>query len=199
MAISFQRASACTCDSEIKAKISTVFVEGFGKWLQFFSKDSGKLTRAFTHMFNLDAFYVALDGAEVAAITACTDGKASCVHLEQKELVRHLGFFGGRMAFAILRNQLENHPYPFQLEQDTGSIEYVATAARYRGQGIALALISHIMAETPYRSYVLEVADTNTGAVRLYEKLGFTEFMRVKEKHSKQSGVNYLVYMRHDA
>lgn len=41
------------------------------------------------------------------------------------------------------------------------------------------------------------LADTNTTAVKLYEKLGFAEFQRVEMKYKKQSGVNYLVYMRY--
>jgi ribosomal protein S18 acetylase RimI-like enzyme len=44
---------------------------------------------------------------------------------------------------------------------------------------------------------VLEVADTNLNAVNLYTKLGFKEFKRVEEKHSKASGINYLVYMKY--
>ena len=78
-----------------------------------------------------------------------------------------------------------------------GMVEFVAVSAKYRGQGVATAIMKHIFAVTPYEVYALEVADTNTNAVKLYEKLGYTEFMRIKQKHSKQSGVDYLVYMKY--
>ncbi len=45
---------------------------------------------------------------------------------------------------------------------------------------------------------MLEVADTNESAVALYEKLGFWKIHPVKEKHPKQSGINYLLYIQYD-
>ncbi|MDR2044708.1 MAG: GNAT family N-acetyltransferase [Clostridium sp.] len=63
---------------------------------------------------------------------------------------------------------------------DTGSAEFVAAAPEDRGQGIAAALISHIMEDMPYQSDVLEAADADETAVRLYRRLGFAEFMRTK-------------------
>lgn len=187
---------ACEIDRNIRLQISTVFVEGFHQWLKFFSKDKEKLARAFAHMFNLDVFYVAMEGDAVAGITACTDGVAKCVHLEKQPLRQHLGFLMGTITHVILKKQFEEKPYPFAIPAGMGTIEFVATAPKHRGKGVAMELIGHIIAAEPYAEYVLEVADTNTSAVRLYEKLGFAEFMRVKEKHSKQSGVNFLVYMK---
>lgn len=78
-----------------------------------------------------------------------------------------------------------------------GTVEFVATSTEYRSKGVASSIINHIFETTPYNEYVLEVADTNEKAVRLYEKLGFSEFMRVKEKHSKQSGINNLLYLKY--
>lgn len=77
-------------------------------------------------------------------------------------------------------------------------MEFVATAAEHRGKGVASAIIEHIVKVTPFSAYILEVADTNLAAVKLYEKLGFKEFMRTPEPHSKRSGINYLVYMKYE-
>jgi ribosomal protein S18 acetylase RimI-like enzyme len=41
------------------------------------------------------------------------------------------------------------------------------------------------------------VADTNIGALKLYEKLGYKEIHRKKQIFGKQIGVNYLIYMEH--
>ena len=62
---------------------------------------------------------------------------------------------------------------------------------------MATEIITNIFRETPYTNYVLEVADTNHKAVNLYTRLGFKEFKRVTEKHSKRTGINDLVYMRY--
>ncbi len=43
-------------DNDTKTKISEIFVDVFFQWLKYFSKDKDKLTRAFSHMFNLDVF-----------------------------------------------------------------------------------------------------------------------------------------------
>ena len=75
------------------------------------------------------------------------------------------------------------------------AIEFVGTAINHRSKGVASSIMKYIFDNTEYIKYVLEVADTNYNAIRLYEKLGFKEFLRIKQKHSKHSGVNYLVYM----
>ncbi|MCK8488852.1 hypothetical protein M0651_16905 [Paenibacillus sp. MBLB2552] len=48
-----------------------------------------------------------------------------------------------------------------------------------------------------YEDYFLEVVDTNTAAIRLYEKLGFVEFRRKPQRcFRKQAGFNARIYMR---
>ncbi len=183
-------------ENDTRMKISKIFVDGFFQWLNFFSKDKDKLTKAFSHMFSLEVFYVAVIDDEIAGIAACTDGKVSSVHIESKELKKHLGFFVGTIAHSVLKREFEEKPYPFEIEKGMGMIEFVATLTKYRGQGVATAIMNYIFDSTPYGIYALEVADTNTNAVKLYERLGYTEFLRIKQKHSKQSGVNYLVYMK---
>lgn len=179
-----------------KMKISEIFVDGFFQWLNFFSKDKDKLTKAFSHMFNLKVFYIAVIDGEIAGIAACTDGKVSSVQLKSQELKKHLGFFMGSIAYFVLKREFEEKSYPFEITKGMGMVEFVATSAKYRGQGVASAIMTHIFESTPYDVYALEVADTNANAVKLYEKLGYSEFLRVKQKHSKKSGVNYLVYMK---
>ncbi len=184
-------------EGNVKQQISEIFVEGFWQWLKYFAKDKTKLANAFEHIFQLDSFYVALLDEKVVGITACTNGKKSCVHLQAKVLRKNLGLVVGSIAASVLGKEFENHPYPFELEPTTGSIEFVATHKDYRGRGVAVALIEEIIKKNAYKEFVLEVADTNTNAVKLYEKLGFVEIKRVKMSNSKRSGINYLVYMRY--
>lgn len=157
----------------IRHEISDIFTEGFRQWLVYFSKDTKKLSAAFAHMFLLEYFYVAVIDGKVAGIAACTNGKSPSIRLEKKELRKHLGWVKGTIAYIVLRKELEDHPYPFHLQNDTGSVEFVATGTTYRSKGVATTIIRTIIETAPYRDYVLEVADTNTEAVKLYEKMGF--------------------------
>lgn len=176
-----------------RAQMSRVFVEGFYMWLKRFSKDKEKLAEVFAHVFSLEYFFAAVEGREIAAMTACTGG-FSPICLNRREFARILGFFRGNITFFNLRRHMIRNSYPFALGKKTGSIEFVATAQKFQNQGLGYELISYVMKENPYETYVLEVADTNAAAVRLYEKLGFKEMKRVKAP--KKSGVNFFIYMR---
>lgn len=107
-----------------------------------------------------------------------------------------MGLIAGFFAYKMLKKNLEEHPYPFEITPDTGSIEYVSTAPEYRRHGIAASWIQHIIDDTPYENSALEVANTNETALRLYQRLGFAEFMRMKSPAPKASGVNEFVYMK---
>jgi ribosomal-protein-alanine N-acetyltransferase len=59
---------------------------------------------------------------------------------------------------------------------DAWHVMNVAVADSYRRRGIASALLERLFAVTesdPQRGYTLEVRVSNTGAIRLYEQLGF--------------------------
>ncbi|HXK77539.1 MAG TPA: GNAT family N-acetyltransferase, partial [Oscillospiraceae bacterium] len=145
---------------DARKKIGDIFVAGFFQWLRYFSKDPEKLSCALAHMFRLETFYAAVENEEILGIAACTDGRTSSVRIQTKELRRNLGFVMGSFAGLQLKRELENRPYPFPLEPGTGSIEFVATDPRHLGRGVASAILRHIFSDTPYRAYVLEVADT---------------------------------------
>lgn len=179
-----------------RRKISEVFVDGFGKELHFFSKDPIILADAIEHMFVLDAFYVAIIDGDIAGIATCTNGPALCINHNKKELRKHLGFYKGTIAGIVFGREFQKPP--FEIGDKIASVGFVATARKYRRKGAATAIINHLFALPQYREYILEgVADTNTNAIKLYEQLGFKEFKRVKQKHSKISGINYYLYMKY--
>ncbi|MFB5660356.1 GNAT family N-acetyltransferase [Alteribacillus sp. HJP-4] len=187
---------ACEVDRNINNEMSTIFVDGFYQWLNYFSKDKTKLYRTFAHMFNTEVFYTVIVDGNIAAIAACTTNNIPSVKLKYSEFRKHLGFFMGSIAYVILKKEFEKKKYPFQIDEKMGAIEFVATSENYRGKGLATELIKSIMDSTSYDEYVLEVADTNTNAIKLYQKLGFAEFLRIPQKNSEKSGVNNLVYMK---
>lgn len=178
-----------------RAKISEIFIDGFGKHFVYFSKDPRQLAAAFAHSFVLDLFYVALVNGEIAGITALTDGKMSSLQYRWRELARHLGWVRGTIAAYFLKRYFSSPA----VETGAGiaSVEFVATAPEFRGTGVASAIMSHLFALPHYDQYVLEVADVNTSALNLYHKLGYQEFKRIKADHTEQSGINELIYMKY--
>ncbi|MDR2493069.1 MAG: GNAT family N-acetyltransferase [Coriobacteriales bacterium] len=185
--------------SDPRPAMGRIVAEGFYQWLNYFSKDKERLARAMEHCFNLDVFYVAVADGDITAIAACTDGTARSVHFERRPLQQHLGMASGLIAHRMLRKHLEEHDYPFEPKPNTGSIEFVATALPHRGHGHASKLIEHIFSSTSHDQYVLEVADTNITAVKLYEKLGFEVFKQVDSPSPRQSGFNAYLYMEKPA
>jgi len=189
----FKQASELPFDP--RQQIAEIFADGFYEdGLKYFSKDKAKLAQAVAHMFILKKFYVALEGDEIMAIVGYTGKKPPPVELNKKILKKKLGFFRGRLAYWGINRFIVDKPFPFEKSPRAGSIEFVATAAKHRGKGAAYGLLSFVMETLPFDEYVLEVVSHNTAAIRLYEKLGFSEFMRVPGP--KQSGIEYFVYMK---
>ncbi|WP_068775027.1 GNAT family N-acetyltransferase [Paenibacillus sp. FJAT-26967] len=194
----FKMVRADQAEFDVRQGMSTIFAEGFTQWLGFFSQDPEKIAAAFAHMFVLDQFYVALYQGQVVGMVACTDGISLSVKLDKKELRKHFGFYKGTIAGIFLKKEFETAFV--QPLNGAGSIEFVGTAADFRGQGVASQLILHILNHTPYEAYLIEeVADTNIPAMKLYLKLGFEEYKRrqIPIKQAKKIGINYSVSLRY--
>lgn len=183
---------------DVRPQLSVIFADGFTQWLGYFSQDKEKIARAFAHMFVLDQFYVASTGSQLAGMAACTDCKTLSVKLNSRELRKHLGLIKGTIAGMVLKKEFESpmtNPPP-----QTGSIGFVGTASEFRGQGAASQIIRYILENTPYQQYLIEeVADTNTSAMKLYEKLGFIEYQRtpVAPRTARKIGINYFVALKY--
>lgn len=193
----FTIVNANETDLDVRKEMGEIFAEGFTQWLGYFSKDKNVIAKAFAHMFILDKFYVAIANGEIAGVAACTDGKTPSVRLNKKELRKHLGFLKGTMAGIFLKKEFEVVHEDFSPK--TGSIEFVGTAPKFRGHGVASQIIQHIIDNEPYTDFVIEeVADTNIPAMRLYKKLGFEEYRRkpLSEKMAKKNGINHFVSLK---
>jgi ribosomal protein S18 acetylase RimI-like enzyme len=175
--------------------ITEVFVDAFGPDFAWFSDDRRRLADAFEHSLVLDVFHMALVDGEPAGIAACTDGRQQSVVLRGKCLRRHLGLVKGTIAGIVLKREFSGG-VPDATDR-TASIEFVGTASRYQGQGVATAIIEHLLALPQHREYVLEsVSDINTRALKLYEKLGFVEYKRVPVNHTKRTGISYYISLK---
>lgn len=180
---------------DIRDEVVDVFLEGFYSKLHFFTKDRDKLKAAFRNEIRSDMFYVAeLDGA-IAGILGVSSNTRRAVVADRVSLRRGLGLVMGSIAYNALKGPF-NSPLPY--DDDTGYIEWVATAESARGRGVASALFQHSMEHLPYRSFVLEVLEFNDNAHRLYEKLGFEEYARKPARGGEKKMFKERIYMRRD-
>jgi ribosomal protein S18 acetylase RimI-like enzyme len=183
-------------NENINGKISELFVEAFGNDLKVISKDTNKLVKAFTHIFALDYFYIGIINNEIAGMMVCIDKEHYCIKCDRKILIKHLGLVKGLLADIIFKKYFNKYPkYPIEIDEKTGSIEFVATNKKYRKIGVASSIMEYIFSLTMYDKYILEVADTNEQAYNLYKNIGYKEVYRIKQKFSKYIGINYLIYM----
>lgn len=68
-------------------------------------------------------------------------------------------------------------PPPYPLQQDEAYVHSLTITARWRGQGVATVLLDHLHATAYERgktTVVVQVAEGNTAARRLYERHGYT-------------------------
>jgi ribosomal protein S18 acetylase RimI-like enzyme len=173
--------------------MAAIFTAGFYQWLKYFSKDQAKLAAALTSAFQLPAFFVAvMPGNKVVSMVGSPDG-CEPLQLNREAFISELGFVRGRLAYRVLGKFFNQTEYPFAIPENTGVIEFVAAAPETQGRGYTGQLIQFAMAQRGFAAYLLEVASTNTRAVRLYQRLGFTEVYR--KPASKRSGVGEYVYL----
>lgn len=171
--------------------VARVFVDGYLDILKSVSKDRDRWAGALASAFVPEVFFVALDGDEVLGIAACSSRATRAMYLQLDDFREHLGFVRGTLAHRVMRPNFEAVlDYP----ASTGYVECVATSEKARGRGVATRLMEHIHT-LPYDDFVLEVTDTNTGARRLYEKLGYQESSRKRSRFPWLTGHEYALYL----
>jgi ribosomal protein S18 acetylase RimI-like enzyme len=180
-------------DHDVCYEVANVFVDGYYKELSFFTKDKEKLRNTFKNIFCPDVFFLAKIDGKIVGMLACANNQQRAMPIDKTIMKNQLGFVMGNLAYYLLKNEFNT---PLTYPDDTAYIECVATSEMARGKGVCTALFQHVMQELPYHEFILEVVDTNQTAYQLYKKLGFSEFMRKKEKHSKLKGFNERIYMR---
>lgn len=180
------------CDEVARREAALVFVDGFHRELSFLSPDRDRLADAFARMINPEAFWLAVRGGTVVGILACSDRTKQSIRLDPALMRRSFGLLRSGIAYRVMKGEFEMaQRYP----EGTGYIECVATSSAARRQGVASALLGHLLRHAPYRRYALDLADTNAEARRLYEKAGFVETKRVREPFGRIKGFRERVFM----
>jgi ribosomal protein S18 acetylase RimI-like enzyme len=180
---------------DYRRTITEVLVHGFAEDFVFFSSDLEQLTAAFEHMLILERFVVALVDGEPAAIASVTSRDQECFAPRLPEFRRHLGLLHGTISYPVVRSQFLGAPD--EARDGLAEIAFVATAPAHQGRGVGTALMRYIIALPGYDEFILrEIKDTNTPALSLYRKFGFTEYQRRPVRFARRAGFGQYLSLR---
>jgi len=174
--------------------IALCIAEGFEKDFSVLCKDTQKVAAAIANGLNMQRFYVAVIKEDIVGVLAISDCTGRAAGVDKTSLKKHFGFLKGMLGAFVLKEEFEKQlEYPIT----TGYIEFVTVRKKYSKQGIATTMLQESMLLTHYQDFVLDVTDINSNAIECYTNIGFEEFKRVPEKHSKQKGFNEKIFMRY--
>lgn len=156
-----------------------IFVVSFYDPLSFISPKVEVIADILEHSFVPSHHYVALlDGNVVGVVSYSTaDGRSHAFNREQ--LASQLGMIKGNVIYFRLRGVLGT---PLALSETQCYIDSVATDTAFRGMGISKKLQRYVLEKLPYREFLLEVAESNFRALRMYEELGFAVVERKPQR-----------------
>ena len=177
-----------------RSDIALCIAEGFKKGFDVLCKNTHTVAAAISTGLQISKFYVAESENEVVGVVAISDCNGRAATTDIASYKENFGFIKGNIANLVLREEFES---PLDYPPTTGYIEFVAVRNSHQRKGIATSMLKESMIQSSYEDYVLDVTDINTAAIRCYSALGFKEFKRVKEKHSKQKGFSAKIYMRY--
>ena len=177
-----------------RSDIALCIAEGFKKDFDVLCKNKHTVSTAINTGIQISKFYVAEFENEIVGVVAISDCSGRAVATDIASYKENFGFIKGSIANFVLKEEFES---PLDYPPTTGYIEFVAVRNTYQRNGIATSMLKESMLQSSYEDYVLDVTDVNTAAIRCYSALGFKEFKRVREKHSKQKGFSAKIYMRY--
>ena len=177
-----------------RSDIALCIAEGFKKDFDVLCKNTHTVATAINTGIQISKFYVAESQNKVVGVVAISDCNGRAVVTDISSYKKNFGFIKGNIANLVLKEEFES---PLDYPPTTGYIEFVAVRNTHQRKGIATFMLKESMTQSSYEDYVLDVTDINTAAIRCYSALGFKEFKRVEEKHSKQKGFSAKIYMRY--
>lgn len=177
-----------------RSDIALCIAEGFKKDFDVLCKNTHIVAAAISTGLQISKFYVAESENEVVGVVAISDCNGRAATTDIASYKENFGFIKGNIANLVLREEFES---PLDYPPTTGYIEFVAVRNSHQRKGIATSMLKESMIQSSYEDYVLDVTDINTAAIRCYSALGFKEFKKIKEKHSKQKGFSAKIYMKY--
>lgn len=172
--------------------IARLIVEAFSKFFSLLDKNLALVAQAMRSSLVLNRFFVA-EQEGVIGVIGVSSRDSHTFHIDRKVFTASFGFVKGTIAASFLKRELKPK---VALTDSAAYIEIVAVDEQARGRGVASGMIRDLFSQARYTEYYLEVLDTNEAAIRCYQKLGFAEVSRKKERFTAGKDFRYRIIMR---
>lgn len=164
---------------ECRRRMAELYYEAFADKVRPLLGSGPRAIGGLARILRPDATIGALvDGWAVGVAGLTCDGRRF-FEPRAEALAAEYGRLRGRLTAAVLRATASAHrPGAGELH-----VEALAVDSALRGRGIGTRLLEAVHEfgrEKGFAAVTLEVVDTNTGAIRLYERLGYMPVKRVR-------------------
>ena len=173
--------------------IAALIVHAFSKHFSRLDKSPARIAGAIGSSLMVDHCFVA-EQQDVAGVIITSSPNSHAFHIDKKAFTTRYGWFKGGLAAYFIKREFQPK---VALTGEAMYIEIVAVDERARGRGVASAMLRHLFSHTDGAEYYLEVIDTNEAAIHLYQKLGFVEVSRKKERLARMTGFKYRIIMKY--
>lgn len=142
----------------------------------------------------IENFYLIENEKEIIWVLALSNIKGRVMYNAKKAAQKHFGFLIGWLMYIVNFREFEVN---YCDSEDVGYIEFVGLKQKFQGQGFASSLLRKVISDTNYKTYLLDVVDTNAAAINCYSRLNFVEIKREKVRFSKSKGFNEKIFMEY--
>ncbi|MHB1294114.1 MAG: GNAT family N-acetyltransferase [Anaerolineae bacterium] len=157
-------------DEADRVVMAAIYWEAFGRKLRPALGARERALRVLEQDLHPEAAFGAYRGGELLGIAGVTVENERILDVRSATCVAEYGWLRGRI-LARMMGYVYNQPHEGEVY-----VSALAVTPKARGQGVGTALLEEVLAYTHAlgkHSIGLEVIDTNPGARRLYERMGF--------------------------
>ena len=160
-----------------KEEVRKIFVTSYYKDMKTLHRDTERLLGGFRRLLQEDLIRVAMDGDRPVAMVGCSTNKRRAMEVNKEDFLSNFGFIWGNVGYFSFRKE---YGEPLAIDDDTLYFECVATNEADRRQGVAGQMLLNLIETEPYKTFALDVVDSNGRAQSVYERIGFREMHRKK-------------------
>lgn len=157
---------------EQRERSAQLYDIAFGEKLALAIPDAGARVQLLTKAMQLEYAIGAFDGMRLIGMAGFSTANGALTGgMDYRVLLSELGWIKGNRAAAVLSIYERKAKFGELL------MDGIVVDPEYRGQGVGSRLFSRLITYAESEHYTtirLDVIDTNIGAYRLYERLGFT-------------------------
>lgn len=160
-----------------KEEVRKIFVASYYKDMKTLHRDTDRLLAGFRRLLQEDLIRVAMIGERPVAMVGCSTNQRRAMKVNKADFLDNFGFIWGHVGYFSFDKEYGG---PLAIDNETLYFECVATNEADRRQGVAGNMLLKLIETEPYRTFALDVVDSNGRAQSVYERIGFREVHRKK-------------------